>query len=282
MHVSFPFLFTDSTTISPMKLTPKEYISGLFVLPAQTARAFLHYGFRGIYLGVCVYLFRGVPFALKFPPFGKIGTYHEFLNIFDNFIEGELRNAAMENEIRKSENPVIVDLGINLGATVRWWFWLNPKAKVYGIDMIPESLEFTTARLATIQGKFSWHGIPAAISDKTEEFDIQYDDPLEGSNSVFSSEGKIKRTVKADTLDNLIRPHSLSSVEVLKIDIEGYGAIALRKADELLSITKYIILETHTEEEISEANQILAAKGWELFVVKGRTAFYRNPSILAK
>lgn len=265
-----------------MKLTLKEYIRGLLIYPSQTARAILHYGTKGFYLGTAVYLFRGVPFAFRFNRFGVIGTYNEFLSIYDNFIEGELRESSLESAIRGEAKPVIIDLGINLGISVRWWFALNKNARVTGIDMIPEALDFTTERLKTIPGTFDWHGIPAAVSDKPDELHIQYDNPLEGSNSVFSESGSIKRTVKADTLDALLQPFPAEAITVLKIDIEGFGGIALRGAAETLKKTKYIILETHSPEEISEANKILSSTGWELYMVKGRSAFYRNPSALAK
>lgn len=265
-----------------MKSTAREYISAFLRFPFEAVRGFSLYGLKGKYLAAVLCIFKSVPFGITLPPFGRISLYNEFLSIYDNIIEKELRCDEIEVSLKKSTRPVIVDLGINLGMTVRWWFSLNQNAAVYGIDMIPESLDFTTERLKTIPGTFNWTGIPSAISDHKQSFEIQYDDPLDGSNSVFSNEGKIKRTVQADTLDNLIAPYTLTDVYLLKIDIEGYGALALRGADALLSMCRYIILETHTPEEISEANRILTEKDWEIFLVKGRSAFYRNLALLTK
>lgn len=265
-----------------MKSTAREYISAFLRFPFEAVRAFTLYGLKGKYLAAVICVFKSVPFSITLPPFGRLSLYNEFLSIYDNIIEKELRCEEIEASLKTSSRPVIVDLGINLGMTVRWWFSLNNNAAVYGIDMIPESLDFTAERLKTIPGSFNWTGIPSAISDHKQKFDIQYDDPLEGSNSVFLHEGKIKRTVEADTLDNLIAPFALTEVHLLKIDIEGYGAIALRGAGALLAACRYIILETHTPEETSEANRILTGTGWELFLVKGRSAFYRNPALLSK
>lgn len=265
-----------------MKSKVREYIKDLLRFPFEAVRGYFYYGLKGKYLAAVLCIFRGVPFGITFPPFGRISLYNEFLSIYDNIIEKELRCEEIEDYLKKSSKPVIVDLGINLGMTVRWWFSLNKNASVYGIDMIPESLAFTEERLRTIPGTFNWTGIPSAIADKKQSFEIQYDDPLEGSNSVFASEGKIKRTVQADTLDNLTAPLALADIHLLKIDIEGYGAIALRGAESLLSKCRYIILETHNPEEISEANRLLTGKGWDLFIVKGRSAFYRNPGLLSE
>lgn len=265
-----------------MKSTTREYITTLLLFPFEAVRAFSLFGLKGKYLAAVVCIFKRVPFGVNLPPFGRIELYNEFLSIYDNIIGKELRCDEIEECVKRIPRPVIVDLGINLGMTVRWWFSLNKNASVYGIDMIPESLAFTEERLRTIPGTFNWTGIPSAIADKKQSFEIQYDDPLEGSNSVFASEGKIKRTVQADTLDNLLSAYSLAEIHLMKIDIEGYGAIALRGADEILSKCRYIIIETHTPEEISEANRILTEKGWHLFLVKGRSAFYRNPALLSE
>lgn len=265
-----------------MKSTTRDSISAFLRFPFEAVRAFTLYGLKGKYLAAVLCVFKSVPFGISLPPFGRIALYNEFLSIYDNIIEKELRCDEIEDGIKKSARPVIVDLGINLGMTVRWWFSLNKNAVVYGIDMIPESLEFTTGRLKTIPGSFNWTGIPSAVSDKKQSFTIQYDDPLEGSNSVFSSAGKIKRTVTADTLDNLLKQYAPAEIDLIKIDIEGFGAVALRGGVELLSKCRYIILETHTPEEISEANRILINLGWDLFLVKGRSAFYRNPALLSE
>ena len=235
-------------------------------------------GVKGYYLGLCRSL-RRLPFPIHVPIFGKISTMAEILNIHDNFAVGELRDKVVEAVIRNTPKPVIVDCGINVGVTVRWWLHLNPASKVYGLDMMQEAHDFTNQALrdgGCQDAQASYQGITAAISaDDGEAIAINFNNPLEGTNSVSAAQtGSQTRKVPLARMDTLLAPHGLTQVDLLKMDIEGHGARALAGAAKTLAITKNVILEIHSEDELGEAAAILVNSGFRLRCFRHRNLWF--------
>jgi FkbM family methyltransferase len=231
-------------------------------------------GPKGNYLGLCRSIGR-VPFPISVPIFGKVATIPEILNIHDNFAVGELRDSYIEAVLSKAVSPVVVDCGVNVGVTVRWWFHLNPSCRVFGLDMMQEAHDLTNQRL---KGKdAAYIGITAALSSRDgEEVTIYFNDPLEGMNCIGSKNGATSRTLITARIDSLLAPHSLSRIELLKIDIEGYAAKALAGAGRTLSFTQNVILETHSEDELGESEAILVASGFRLRHFRNRNLWFKR------
>jgi FkbM family methyltransferase len=211
------------------------------------------------------------------PIFGNISTVDEILNIHDNFGKAELRFDCIESHLKKAVNPIIVDCGVNVGITIRWWHYLNPGAKIIGFDMMKEAHEFT---LKKIGASSSWY-VPltcALSSSEGKAIDINFDDPLFGENSVNSTNKKYKREVKTCTLDNSLENIAVggATIDVLKIDIEGHGAEALRGAAATIKKTRFVIFETHSKDEISESSDMLIKAGFKIIGMRNRTLFYLN------
>ncbi|WP_395061146.1 FkbM family methyltransferase [Paraburkholderia silvatlantica] len=224
----------------------------------------------------CIKLFRtirAVPFSVRLPVFGTISTVDEVLNIHDNFGKGELRNEEIENHLRETSRPVIVNCGVNIGITVRWWHHLNPAARIIGFDMMQEAHSFTLERVGSTA---DWYvPVTCALSaNEGDQITISFDDPLFGENSVSTKHRSQTRTVLTGTLDARLRRYELENIDLLKIDIEGHGAEALKGAAETLSKTRYVLFETHNREEITGAADILHRVGLQLIGVKSRNLIY--------
>jgi FkbM family methyltransferase len=219
------------------------------------------------------------PIAFNAGPFGKITRLDEILNLHDNFGRGELRFTEIENDIIKGDRPVIIDCGVNVGITVRWWTSLNSHAKVIGVDMIQEAHDFTLEKLE-LNRKSDYIPITAALAASSgSKIEISFDDPLFGENSISANGRKYTRTVLTKTIDDICDAEGVSEVNLMKIDIEGYGAEALKGALNTIPKTRYIAFETHSKEEISESSAQLIRAGFEIIGMKSRTLFYRNTKI---
>lgn len=228
----------------------------------------------------CIKLFRtirAVPFSVKLPVFETISTVDEVLNIHDNFGKGELRHESIEDHLRHAANPVIVDCGVNIGITIRWWHYLNPRARVFGFDMMQEAHTFTQSRLAQPNAWYTPITCALAASDG-DPIEISFDDPLFGENSVSATNRKQKRTVTTGTLDSSLRQYGLTKIDLVKMDIEGYGAEALKGGSETLQKTRYVLFETHSKQEMSEANDILHDAGFQLIGMRARTLVFERQS----
>lgn len=237
-------------------------------------------GPKGYYLGLCRSL-RWMPFAIQVPIFGKVSTISEILNIHDNFAAGELRDNVVESVIRRTPNPIIVDCGINVGVTVRWWLHLNRACKIFGLDMMQEAHDFTCQALQNDQA--SYQGITAAISAVDgEEVSIHFNHPLEGTNALDSTKaGAQTRKVLTARMDTVLAPHHLTQIDLLKIDIEGHAAKALAGAGQTLSITNHVILEIHSEAELGESEAILVQSGFRLRYFRHRNLWFVRSTLPA-
>lgn len=218
---------------------------------------------------------RAVPFSVTLPVFGTVSTVDEVLNIHDNFGKGELRFEEIENHLRGAHQPVIVDCGVNIGITVRWWHHLNPYAKVIGFDMMEEAHAFTRARIGSPSDWYAPVTCALAAHDG-ETINISFDDPLFGENSVAATNRKQLRRVRTGTLDSSLRQYSLTGIDLLKMDIEGYGAEALKGGEETLAKTRYVMFETHTRQETSEAASILHEAGFQVIGMRARTLVFER------
>lgn len=229
---------------------------------------------------------RAVPFNINTPIFGQISTLAEVLNIHDNFGKGELRDDKIEKYLSTSENPLIVDCGVNVGITVRWWKHLNKNAQIVGIDMMEEAHIFTKAKLkdytknknaTSERERESYYPITAALAATDgERIEISFNDPLHGENSVTSKGHSQKRTVTTKTLDTIMAVFGDRKIDLLKIDIEGHGAEALKGGQATLSRTHQILFETHNETEISEAVDIIMGSNFRIRGMRSRTLIFER------
>lgn len=205
--------------------------------------------------------FCNLPFS--FPIFGGISHKEELLNIRDNILQGTIRDRNIEKQLRKAKQPVIVDCGVNVGVTVRWWFYLNPQATVYGIDMMQEANDFTKRALSD-RFKARYVPITTTLSSKTGHiFDVKFNDPLFGMNSIYAS-GKhfSNRRMFSITLDDCLCNRQIETIDLLKVDIENSAASMFRGAFKILPKVKNILLEMHSEKERKDSIGLLRSKGF--------------------
>jgi len=235
-------------------------------------------GPKGYYLALCRSL-RRVPFPISVRSFGEVGTIAEILNLHDNFGHGELRDPLIEDELRRGPAPVVVDCGVNVGVTVRWWFHLNPRCRVFGLDMMQEAQDLTRQRLAGREVDYTGLTAVLAAADG-EAVTVRFDDPLEGRNRIDGGTGRNERKLVSARLDTLLAPYRLERIDVLKIDIEGQAGRALLGAPQVLAMTRNVILETHGEAELADAVAILVgAAGFRLRHYGNRNLWFTRPEV---
>ena len=202
---------------------------------------------------------------VSLPIFGTISRKDELFSIRDNILQGTLRDRGIEGNIRKEKEPLIIDCGINVGMTVRWWFYLNGQATVYGIDMMQEAIDFT---LAALPERFKARFVPitAVLGPETGRMvELSYDDPLFGANNAKISSGCAEnRRVKSMTLDDCLNNSRIGAIDLLKVDIEDTAAQMFRGATKTLSIVKNIVLEIHSEKEREDSLSLLREKSFSI------------------
>jgi FkbM family methyltransferase len=255
----------------------KKYLRALVEeFPHAAAESYHVFGWRGTYLATCVFLFRAQPFPVSLAGFGKIHSWAEAINLIDNFSLCELRSEEVENHLRASTDSWVVDVGINVGISARWWLSLADRVQVVGIDMFQEALDFTTERMAAIGAGERWHPICGAVGESDRVVELRFTDPLEGTSRLDSTTGGKLRKIRVQLLDAMLAPIAPRRIGLMKIDIEGAAGLALNGAPETLARCDYVSVETHSDEETRMSSRALIAAGFHNFHVRGRTMWWQR------
>ena len=131
----------------------------------------------------------------------------------------------------------VVDVGANVGMVSLLAHQLYPKATVYSLEPVPQVYKCLVKYVAGID-KIKTFKI--AISDHTAEEKMSFDSQ-ESAVSHLDSKGSVP--VHVDTLDNFVQKQGIKSIDLLKIDTEGFEAHVLRGATNILAKTRYIYIE---------------------------------------
>jgi FkbM family methyltransferase len=255
----------------------KRYFRNLIEhFPHAAAESLRLFGWKGLYLAVCAHVLRFMPFSAFLPGFGKLAIWSEAVNFVDNFCEGELRFDAVESALRSAPHPIIVDIGINVGITCRWWPTLSDKCQVIGIDMMEESIAFASERMRLCGHADRWTGIVGGVGSSPGTIRLAFSDPLSGLNSLGNSSGTTERTIQISPLDRLLENHAFPEIFLLKLDIEGSAGEALAGAKETLRKSHFVAVETHHQKETHKASECLIEAGFVLEHVKGRTMWWQR------
>jgi FkbM family methyltransferase len=152
--------------------------------------------------------------------------------------------------IQNLDKPIVVDCGGNIGTFSLYIKELNPTAKIYIFEPLPENLAILQRNL-DLNEIHDAVVIPKALSsDGVEKSFYMEKDKFDGGSMVDqklgSSSVKIS-TVKSMTFDDFLLQHVLSRIDLMKMDIEGgeYEIIHANR-DSLAKNVKRLIIEYHT------------------------------------
>jgi FkbM family methyltransferase len=161
----------------------------------------------------------------------------------------------------------VVDVGANIGAFSLYQAMVKNAEQVIAFEPSPQT--FTRlAKNIEINGLRNVRLVNAAVGDKRGVLSFS-EDPMPVLCRVSES-GRLK--VPGVTLDDELR--DVPSIDILKIDTEGYETHVLRGASETLKKTKRIAFELHYPAEQQEIESILFPLGFSLAKMHAGLAFY--------
>lgn len=252
----------------------RAYWRDLFAsFPQAFLRSLSQHGVKGACLAISVFVFRRLWWPVQIHPMLRLTNWREAANYLDNFILRELRHPEVEKMLRSTDGEVI-EVGVNVGITSRWWLTLNPALHVIGIDMMQEALDYTGRCISALNQGSHWHPVIGAVGDAEGQMTVRFDDPMEGTNSLDNRQGGIQRTVELNTLDAYLQRAPMKQPLLLKLDIEGHAAPALRGATGLLQTVRWVVVEIHHEEELAQSSDLLTRHGFGLRHFHGRTMWW--------
>lgn len=176
------------------------------------------------------------------------------LNYYNVKESGEY--SAIKKILKHHPSPVVFDIGANEGHYTKLILDCAKNARIFCLEANPK----TAARL---QNNFKNHSqitvIPKAVSNTTEEATLYDYSDSDGSSHATLLSGALEaihhQTTKAlsvvcTTVDELIKKHQIQSIDLLKIDVEGYELKVLQGASEALKTGKIDTIQF----EITESN----------------------------
>ena len=161
------------------------------------------------------------------------------LNYEDSKISGE--EYFLKRFFKKYQNPVIFDIGANIGNYSKKCVEINKYGLIYAFEPHPISYK----SLFSLSRTLDFKAFNLGIGDKDEKITIyDYQDKQGSEHASFhklaiKSENLCEYETEVITLDNFIRNNNVQKIDLLKIDTEGNELNVLKGAQN--SINSLII-----------------------------------------
>lgn len=138
---------------------------------------------------------------------------------------------------------MIVDVGAADGDYAREMLREFPKAKIFCFEPIPESYNKITRKLEQHYPHREFKIYNVALSDQKDIARLKFDSTHPDAGTLIPGEhrGNVIE-VKTDTMDNLLE--KVSSIDFMKIDVEGWERRVLAGGKNTMRKVKYLYIET--------------------------------------
>lgn len=163
------------------------------------------------------------------------------------------------------QSKTIVDIGAHIGMTALYFQAHCAGATVHCIEADPDNFELLVKNLPA-----SVVATHAAISDSNEPVYLQKDT---FSFNTQVAAGVSNLSVAGISIQSFLNQHQINQIDIIKIDIEGAERVLFTGDTSWLSITKNILIETHSEEDLALFREVVGKYG---FIVEAREFEYET------
>ncbi len=170
--------------------------------------------------------------------------------------KGEFKNDAFIKQaelISPSKVETIFDLGANRGMVIMKYLELFPKATIHAFEPYPESFEILKTKFQQ-NNRVVLNQIAISNENETKTFfvnkSVDTNSLLSSNKTGLSSDQAVQNLnrIKVDciTLQEYCKQHAISSIDILKMDIQGGEYDALLGAKNLLIDKKIKLIYTES------------------------------------
>ena len=215
-------------------------------------------GFRHLLVRICqvAYFIKG---------YGKVkSAYHQTFRAYEYRVKGvtylsmgpgwAYTFSYLRDSLKQSfcyfftpqSGDCVVDIGAGLGEeTVIFALQVGETGKVISIEANPST--FKGLQYLVEQNGFIWTvPLHLAIFDKDGEVTIEDDEENYLTNTINGElSTKTHHSVKAQTLDTLVKENSITKIDFLKSNIEGAEQYLIKGMDESVNIIKNVCISCH-------------------------------------
>jgi len=163
-----------------------------------------------------------------------------------------------------SPGAVCVDIGANIGSTSLVWAKTVHEGKIFAIEPHPETYNLLERNIEINKAKqkILLRQLAVGANDGDMVLFVSGEGTMAMQPANYRWKGK-EISVPSMSLDSFIQKENISTIDLLKIDIEGGEAEALEGATKTLKHTKRVVLEFHSSELRKKCIKILAQNGFE-------------------
>jgi len=251
----------------------KNFTAALFKKPFYLAFINIIIFFKSPLDVLIRYVFEKGDYPRKFfvrTPLGLQGatahSHHDLITLIECF--GKLDYKASE------DISVVVDFGSNIGINALYFLTRNTDIKVYLFEPVPRNIERLRENLKGFEGRYELKecaiGVEEGLLDFACDDTGRYGGLIKGG-APHLAQGDPEKTIQVKVvlankvLEEVLGRHE--SVDILKIDIEGYeNKILSHLSAEVLSHVRHIYAETVDDQKIS---------GFYSELYGGLTRYYR-------
>jgi FkbM family methyltransferase len=181
----------------------------------------------------------------------QIGSYYDWATIHEIFIRAEYSTSAfaIEESIRahyldiaSKGEPIILDLGANIGISAKYFAASYPEAIVVAVEPASKNIEALKRNSRSQQNIKVVHAAAGVESGTVSLFDTG-----QGNNAyrTFGESSHLLETVPCLSVPDLLNEHRSETPFLIKIDIEGAEVGLFSKNTEWVDKFKVIVVETH-------------------------------------
>ena len=134
-------------------------------------------------------------------------------------------------------NPIVIDIGCNVGEFSELVFKFNDSAIIHAFDLHRSLSPILNKKFKKYQFDFS----QIALSDYSGSIGIESN--TKNDRKAFITKKNNLKSVKVDKLDNMLKRFRFSSIAIIKIDTEGNDYKVLLGAEKILRVTDLVIFE---------------------------------------
>ncbi|MFZ1721801.1 MAG: FkbM family methyltransferase [Microgenomates group bacterium] len=149
----------------------------------------------------------------------------------------------------KHSQPIIVDLGANIGDTCIYFKWLYPNARIFAFEPHPVAYKYLIKNIAENNLK-NISAFNYGLSKTNSKMILKT--PSEENLGASSTKNKFSKSntgekfeVEMKRGDEIVALKKLTRIDLLKIDIEGSESEVIQRLDKLLEVSDRVIIEYH-------------------------------------
>lgn len=161
-------------------------------------------------------------------------------------------------EIDLPPNPVIFDLGANVGYTVVDLALRHPDARIIAVEMDKDNFQIASGNILPFGDRCTL--LHAALW--TDDGEVSYEGGAADAFHISESEGRAMSKVQSRSLPSILRQFQIDRVDYLKMDIEGAEREVIDTATEWAGNVRIMNVETHAPEIMDAVKAKLSLLGF--------------------